>query len=107
MLIFIFIQFSKCLEEEENMPLMDFALSVTNIGTHCEFAGSYLCYLSSSGVGRCQKVCVCVCVDTYTYIYVPSVKNQFKRDVIECVVIYVMVIEIFHKIINRYMKDAK
>ena len=47
----------------------------------------------------CVCVCVCVCVS--------SVKNQFKRDVIECVVIYVMVIKIFHKIINRYMKDAK
>ena len=43
----------------------------------------------------------------HTYIYVPSVKNQYKRDVIEYMVIYVMVIEIFHKIINRYMKDAK
>ena len=43
----------------------------------------------------------------HTYIYVPSVKNQYKRDVIEYIVIYVMVIEIFHKIINRYMKDAK
>ena len=42
---------------------------------------------------------------TYTYIYVPSVKNQYKRDVIEYMVIYVMVI--FHKIINWYMKDAK
>ena len=44
---------------------------------------------------------------TYTYIYVPSVKNQYKRDVIEYIVIYVMVIEIFHKIINWYMKNAK
>ena len=44
---------------------------------------------------------------TYTYIYVPSVKNQYKRDVIEYMVIYVMVIDIFNKIINRYMKDAK
>ena len=44
---------------------------------------------------------------TDTYIYVPSVKNQYKRDVIEYMVIYVMVIEIFHKIINWYMKDAK
>ena len=44
---------------------------------------------------------------TYTYIYVPSVKNQYKRDVIEYMVIYVMVIEIFHKIINCYVKDAK
>ena len=47
-----------------------------------------------------------VCVHTYTNMYVPSVKNQYKRDVIEYMVIYVMVIEIFHKII-RYMKDAK
>ena len=44
---------------------------------------------------------------TYTSIYVPSVKNKYKRDVIEYMVIYVMVIEIFHKIINWYMKDAK
>ena len=44
---------------------------------------------------------------TFTYIYVPSVKNQYIRDVIEYMVIYVMVIEIFHKIINWYMKDAK
>ena len=29
---------------------------------------------------------------TYTYIYVPSVKNRYKRDVIEYMVIYVMVI---------------
>ena len=59
-----------------------------------------------------RKVPKCVCVwggggDTYTYIYVPSVKNQYKRDVIEYIVINVMVIEIFHKIMNRYMKDAK
>ena len=44
---------------------------------------------------------------TYTYIYVPSVKNQCKRDVIEYMVIYVMVIDICHKIVNWYMKDAK
>ena len=42
-----------------------------------------------------------------TYIYVPSVKNQYKQDVIEYMVIYVMVIEFFHKIINWHMKDAK
>ena len=64
-----------------------------------------------SGVGRCQKVCVCVGggggEHTYTYIYVPSVKNQYKQDVIEYMVIFVMVFEIFHKIINWYMKDAK
>ena len=57
---------------------------------------------------------VCVCVGgggggghPDRYIYVPSVKNQYKRDVIEYMVIYVMVIDIFHKIINWYMKDAK
>ena len=62
----------------------------------------------------CVCVCVCVCVlggggggDTDTNIYVPSVKNQYKRDVIEYMVIYVLVIENFHKIINWYMKDAK
>ena len=44
---------------------------------------------------------------TYTYIYIPSVRNQYKRDVIEYMVIYVMVIENLHKIINWYMKDAK
>ena len=70
----------------------------------------------------CVGVCVCVqwrrkvpkgvCVwggggHTYTYIYVPSVKNQYKRDVIEYMVIYVMVIEIVHKIINWYMKYVK
>ena len=44
---------------------------------------------------------------TYTYIYVPSVKNQYKRDVNEYMVIYVMVIDIVHKIINWYMKYAK
>ena len=38
---------------------------------------------------------------TDTYIYVPSVKKQYKRDVTEYMVIYVMVIEIFHKIIGR------
>ena len=48
---------------------------------------------------------------TYTYIYVPSVKNQYKR----CNWIYgylrnshlCQFIEIFNKIINCYMKDAK
>ena len=35
-------------------------------------------------------------------IYVPSVKNQYKRVVFGC-----MVIEIVHKIINWYMKNAK
>ena len=55
------------------------------------------------------KKCVCVCGGgggghTYTYIYVPSVNNQYKRDVIEYMVIQVMLIEIFHKIINWYMK---
>ena len=44
---------------------------------------------------------------TDTYIYVHSIKNQYNRDVIEYMVIYVMVTEIFHKIINWYMKDAK
>ena len=44
---------------------------------------------------------------TYTYIYVPSVKNQYKQDVIEYMVIFIMVVDIFHKIINWYMKDAK
>ena len=34
---------------------------------------------------------------TYIYICVPSVKNQYKRDVIEYMVIYVMIIQIFHK----------
>ena len=37
---------------------------------------------------------------TDTYIYVHSIKNQYNRDVIEYMVIYVMVTEIFHKIIN-------
>ena len=37
---------------------------------------------------------VCVCVGgggghTYTYIYIPSVKNQYKQDVIGYMVIYV------------------
>ena len=63
-----------------------------------------------------KSVCVCVCVcvwgggggwHTDTYIYVPLVKNQYKRDVIEYMVIYVMVIEMFYKIINWYMKGAK
>ena len=65
-------------------------------------------------VGRCQKVCVegGGGGHTDTYIYVPSVKNQHKRDVTGyngylrnsnlC-----QFIEIFHKIINWYMKDAK
>ena len=44
---------------------------------------------------------------TDTYIYVHSVKNQYKRDVIEYMVIYVMVIETFHKIINWYVKKKK
>ena len=57
---------------------------------------------SVSGVGRCQQVCVCVCVcvcregggggHTDTYMYVPSVKNQFKRDVTGYMVIYVTAI---------------
>ena len=56
----------------------------------------------NSGVGRCRKVW-----GGGTQTHVPSVKNQYNRDVIEYIVIYVMVIEIFHKIINWYMKDAK
>ena len=51
-----------------------------------------------------RKVPKSVCVEggggggghTHTYMYVPSVKNQYKRDVIEYMVIYVMVIEHFH-----------
>ena len=42
------------------------------------------------------------CTDTYFYV-----KNQYKRDVIEDMIIYVMVIENFHKIIKWYMKDTK
>ena len=41
------------------------------------------------------------------YIYVPSENNQYKRHVIEYMIIYVMVIEIVHKIINWYMNYAK
>ena len=43
----------------------------------------------------CVFVCVCVSggggggQHTYTYIYVPSVKNQYKQDVIGYMVIYV------------------
>ena len=49
----------------------------------------------------CVCMCVCVCVwggggggggRTDTYIYVPSVKNQYKRDVIGYMVIYVTAI---------------
>ena len=59
-----------------------------------------------SGVGRCQKVCVCVGGGGGAHRHI-HLKNQYKRDVIEYMVIYVMVSEIFHKIINWYMKDAK
>ena len=42
-------------------------------------------------------------------IYVPSVKNQYKRVVFGYMVIYYLCqfIEIVHKIINWYMKNAK
>ena len=40
-------------------------------------------------------------------IYVPSVKNQYKRVVFGYMVIYCQFIEIVHKIINWYMKNAK
>ena len=44
----------------------------------------------------------------HIYIHLCTlVKNQYKLDVIEYMVIYVMVNEIFQKIINWYMKDAK
>ena len=46
-------------------------------------------YIYISGVGRCKKVGGGG--HTYTYIYVPSVKNQYKQDVIEYMVIFVMV----------------
>ena len=49
----------------------------------------------NNGVGRCQQVCVCVCVGGgggggahRHIIYVPSVKNQYKRVVFGCMVIY-------------------
>ena len=47
-------------------------------------------YISISGVGRCQKVWG----HTDTYSYGPSVKNQYKRDVIGYMVIYVTAISV-------------
>ena len=55
-------------------------------------------HMKSSSVGKLY---------TDTYIYVPSIKNQYKRGVIEYMVIYVMVIEIFQKIINWHIKYVK
>ena len=70
-------------------------------------------YIYISGVGRCQKVCVCVGGGggggaNRHVIYVPSVKNQYKRVVIGYMVIYRLCqfIEIVHKIINWYIKNA-
>ena len=65
----------------------------------------------NSGVGRYQKECVYG--GHIHVIYVPSVKNQYKRVVFEYMVIYYtnshlcQFIEIVHKIINWYMKNAK
>ena len=65
-------------------------------------------------------VCVCVCVrgggggGAHRHvIYIPSIKNQYKRVVFGYMVIYQIYgylcqfIEIVHKIINWYMKNAK
>ena len=49
-------------------------------------------YIYISGVGRCKKVGGGGGGGhTYTYIYVASVKNQYKQDVIEYMVIFLMV----------------
>ena len=62
---------------------------------------SGMCYVlvsaqlkTDSGVGRCQNVCVCGGGGGggggahRHVIYVPSVKNQYKRVVFGCMVIY-------------------